>query len=174
MFYFSRCYALPMKWKIREMRLEDIAAAAQVHEQAFPRQRHSQSWIECNFRAFPRTQMFVAEDGDLDNIVVGYIQWIQKSGFRPEVVLELEQIAVIPACQGNGVGSALIAKSLPTVQQKLAQWNQKLKHLIVTTRADNQAQQLYRTTLAVEVEATLRNLYSADEVIMISRNVEET
>ena len=48
--------------------------------------------------------MFVAEDNDNDNVVVGY----QKSGFRPEVVLELEQIAVTPTCQGNGVGSALI------------------------------------------------------------------
>jgi ribosomal protein S18 acetylase RimI-like enzyme len=160
-----------MRWKIRKMRLEDIAAAAQVHKQAFPRQQYSQAWIECNFRAFPRTQMFIAEDND--SVVVGYIQWIQKSGFRPEVVLELEQIAVIPIWQGNGVGSALITSSLTAIKQHFAEWEQRLRHIIVTTRADNTAQHLYRKTLAVEIEATIRGLFSADEIIMIARDVEE-
>jgi ribosomal protein S18 acetylase RimI-like enzyme len=161
-----------MSWKVRKMTLDDISAVAEVHKQVFPRQQYSQEWIECNFRAFPRTQMFVAEDNK-DNAIVGYVQWIQKSGFRPEVVLELEQIAVEPTHQKHGVGSTLIISSLTVVKQHLAGWNQKLKHVIVTTRADNAAQRLYRKTLSVEIEATIRNLFSADEVIMIVRNVEE-
>ena len=154
------------------MTFDDISSVAEVHEKVFPRQQHSQEWIECNFQAFPRTQMFVAEDEN-DNAIVGYVQWIQKSGFRPEVVLELEQIAVVPTHQGRGVGATLIVSSLSVVKQHLAVWNQKLKHLIVTTRADNAAQRLYRKTLSVEIEATIRNLFSADEVIMIVRNVQE-
>ena len=42
---------------------------------------------------------------------------------------------------------------------------------MVTTRADNAAQRLYKRVLGAEVEATITNLYSADEVIMIARNV---
>ncbi len=152
------------------MRFDDISAVAEVHKKVFPRQQYSQEWIECNFRAFPRTQMFVAEG---DNAIVGYVQWIQKSGFRPEVVLELEQIAVEPSHQGHGVGSMLIINSLSTVKQQLAAWNQKLKHLIVTTRVDNAAQRLYRKTLSAETEAIIKNLFSADEVVMIARNVEQ-
>ena len=161
-----------MTWKIRKMSLDDISAVAEVHEKVFSRQQYSYEWIECNFKAFPRTQMFVAEDEN-DNAIVGYIQWIQKSGFRPEVVLELEQIAVAPEHQGHGIGSLLILSSLSAVKQHLAALNQKLKHLIVTTRADNAAQRLYRKTLSVEIEATIRNLFSADEVIMIVRNIQE-
>jgi hypothetical protein len=48
-----------------------------------------------------------------------------------------------------------------------------LKHIMVTTRADNYAQRLYRQALGAEVECTLRDLYSADEVIMVARNVEK-
>lgn len=154
------------------MFLDDISAVAEVHKKVFSRQQYSQEWIECNFQAFPRTQMFVAEDEN-SNAIVGYIQWIQKSGFRPEVVLELEQIAVAPDYQGRGIGSLLILSSLSAVKQHLAAWNQKLKHVIVTTRADNAAQRLYRKTLSVEIEATIGNLFSADEVIMIVRNVQD-
>jgi hypothetical protein len=32
---------------------------------------------------------------------VGYIIWVQKSGFRPEAVLELEQLAVLPGARGQ-------------------------------------------------------------------------
>jgi hypothetical protein len=41
---------------------------------------------------------------------------------------------------------------------------------VVTTRADNDAQALYRTTLGAEVEAVIKNLYSADEVFMAARH----
>ena len=49
----------------------------------------------------------------------------------------------------------------------------KLKHAIVTTRADNYAQRLYRVTLGDEVEGTIRDLYSWDEVIIIAKNVDK-
>ncbi len=114
-------------------------------------------------------QYYVAVDGP---DIIGYIHWTQKSGFRPEVVLELEQIAVLPGAQGRGVGRDLIDGSLPMVREQLDTRGAILKHIIVTTRADNYAQSLYRDALGAEVECTIRGLYSADEVIMIARNVD--
>lgn len=76
-----------------------------------------------------------------------------------------------PQFQGQGIGRNLIEKSLPLVKEELAKKSSTLKHIMVTTRADNHAQELYKSTLGAEVEATISNLYSADEVLMIARNV---
>lgn len=151
------------------MKQADLTKAAVVHQLAFVRQRHSLEWLECSFNAFPRYMMFVAE---IENKVVGYIIWAQKSGFRPEAVIELEQLAVSPDYQGKGIGRRLITDSLPLMKQQLAEKQSVLKHILVTTRADNHAQELYKSTLGAEVEATISNLYSADEVLMIARNIE--
>jgi ribosomal protein S18 acetylase RimI-like enzyme len=149
---------------------DDISLIANVHSKAFSRQRDSKKWIECNFNAAPRMQYFVAIQ---NSMVVGYIHWTQKSGFREEAVLELEQIAVLPSFQGKGIGRRLIDESLPIMKEVLKQNSSSLKHVIITTRADNYAQRLYRSTLGAEVECTIKDLYSADEVIMVARNVNE-
>jgi hypothetical protein len=47
---------------IRAMEKEDLDLVSLVHSQAFIRQRHSLEWIECNYRAFPRMQYFVAQE----------------------------------------------------------------------------------------------------------------
>lgn len=151
------------------MNESDLSGAALVHQLAFVRQRFSYEWLECNFRAFPRYLIFVAE---INNEIAGYIIWFQKSGFRPKVVLELEQLAVKPDFQGKGIGRKLIMNSLPLVREQLALKNSVLKHIVVTTRADNHAQELYKNTLGAEVEAIISNLYSADEVLMVARNIE--
>ncbi len=153
---------------IRLMMKEDLPSTALVHKLAFVRQNYSNEWLECNLNAFPRYLIYVAE---IEKEIVGYIIWVQKSGFRPEAVLELEQLAVIPSYQGKGIGRKLIVKSLPQVKNQLALKHSVLKHVLVTTRADNYAQELYKSTLGAEVETTISNLYSADEVLMIARNV---
>jgi ribosomal protein S18 acetylase RimI-like enzyme len=56
------------------------------------------------------------------------------------------------------------------MREHLRERGAHLKAIIVTTRADNNAQRLYRDALGVEVECTIKELYSADEVIMIARN----
>jgi len=76
---------------IRQMKSQDVGPVAEVHKAAFIRQTMSRDWIQCNFNAYPRMQLFVAEK---DGVIAGYIHWTQKSGFRKAVVLELEQIAV--------------------------------------------------------------------------------
>ena len=153
---------------IRAMNEGDLDGVAAVHQAAFVRQKMSRNWIGCNFAAFPRMQFFVAEQ---DGTVCGFIHWTQKSGFRAEVVLELEQIGVHPDVHGQGIGTSLIRDSLPMVCEQFAERRAVLKHIIVTTRADNDAQRLYKKVLGAEIEAVITNLYSADEVLMIVRHV---
>jgi ribosomal protein S18 acetylase RimI-like enzyme len=155
--------------KIRPLQNIDIENTSKVHKAAFGRQKMSKEWIENNSKAFPRVQYFVAESQD--NEIVGYIQWSQKSGFRREVVLELEQLAVLPKYHRKGIGTKLIKESLPQIKSHLAKRDATIKHIIVTTRSDNYAQELYKKTIGAEVEATIRDLYSADEVFMIARNI---
>lgn len=154
---------------IRTMNSSDLAQAARVHREAFPRQTRSSEWLECTLKAFPRMLCYAAT---VDGVVEGYIVWAQKSGFRPEVIMELEQLAVRPPFQGQGIGKALINRSLELVRKELAGQGARLKHVIVTTRADNHAQALYRDILGAKVEATITNLYSADEVFMVARNLQ--
>ena len=155
---------------VRQMTTHDVQPVADVHQAVFVRQAMSRDWIQCNFNAYPRMQLFVAEE---DGAIIGYIHWTQKGGFRTTVVLELEQLAVHPDFQGRGIGKQLITESLALVRAQLAHRGAILKHIIVTTRADNDAQKLYQKTLAVKTEATIADLYSADEVFMISRNIDQ-
>ena len=150
------------------MEKADLEGSASIHKLTFVRQNNSYQWMQCNLNAFPRFLNFVAEK---NGEIVGYIIWVQKSGFRPEVILELEQLAVSPRFQGQGIGRKLINESLPLVKNQLALNGSTLKHICVTTRADNFAQALYKKTLGAEIETTIKNLYSGDEVLMIARNV---
>lgn len=152
---------------IRSMRNEDISNVAKVHGEAFPRQLLSEKWIACNFNAYPRTKYFVAEDKEK---IVGFVQWIEKSGFRKEVVLELEQIAVLSSKQKQGVGSSLITQSLKMIKDELNQREASIKHILVTTRTDNEAQKLYKNVLKAEPVVVIPNLFSADEVLLVARH----
>lgn len=156
---------------VRRMASADLPQAAEVHRLAFVRQARSEEWLRSNLNAEPKTFCYAAF---YDPHCVGYIIWSQKAGFRPEAVLELEQIAVRPDHHGKGIGKALITRTLPLVARSLEAQGSSLKHILVTTRADNHAQQLYRNLLGAEVEATISGLYSADEVIMVARSMPET
>ena len=148
------------------MHSDDIDEIAKIHSQQFTRQLHSEKWVSCNFAAFPRIIIFVARD-ELDN-VVGYVQWIHKSGFRKESVIELEQIAVRKDQQRKGIGSKLIIDSLKLIKEYLSEYNSILQTILITTRSDNQAQLLYKNTLGAEVISIIKDLYSHDEVIMLA------
>lgn len=147
---------------------DDIKEVARIHAQQFPRQNDSITWIKCNFSAFPRIMIFVARD-EKDK-VVGYIQWVQKSGFRKEVVLELEQIAVLQDRQNQGIGTTLIKNSLQSLKTYFDDNGSIIKTIIVSTRSDNKAQSLYKNVLKASPIAMIPALYSHDEVIMIAKD----
>lgn len=113
--------------------------------------------------------MYVARD-EKDK-VIGYIQWIQKSGFRQESVIELEQIAVMETQQHKGIGTSLIEKSLGYIKEYLADSNSNLKAILVSTRTDNAAKLLYEKVLKAKEIAVIRDLYSDDEVIMLAKGI---
>ena len=154
---------------VRAMAAEDIEQVSVIHNRVFVRQGRSREWVECNFRAFPRMRYFVAQD---EGRLEGYIHWTERSGFRERVVLELEQLGVRPERQGQGVGRRLIVESLSLVGKAIAGRGAVIQHIVVTTRADNAAQRLYRDVLGAEIEAAIPGLYSADEVFMIAREVD--
>lgn len=151
------------------MHHEDIDAVAKIHTQSFPRQHSSEKWITCNFNAYPRVMLFVARD-ELDK-VIGYIQWIHKSGFRKNAVIELEQIAVLKTNQNKGVATKLIRESLSDVKNHLKDTRSTLKAILISTRTDNKAQELYKKTLGAEPVSIVKDLYSADEVLMLANSL---
>jgi ribosomal protein S18 acetylase RimI-like enzyme len=151
------------------MHEDDIDTVAKIHAEQFPRQKDSAKWISCNYAAFPRIMMFAARD-EKDK-VIGYIQWIQKSGFRQQAVMELEQIAVLKNQQGKGVGTLLIEKSLQFIKKYLTDTDSNLKTILVTTRTDNSAKSLYEKVLKAKEVAVIKDLYSHDEVIMVASGI---
>lgn len=150
---------------IRAVNVNDLSSVARVHKDSFSRQEHSSEWIGSTFAAYPRFRFFLA---DVAGAVAGYIVWGEKSGFRREVVLELEQMAVLPDFRSNGVGKALIRKSFSLVEDALKQRDATVKAVLVTTRTDNHAQALYKSVLGAEQRAVVKDLYSADEAIMVA------
>jgi ribosomal protein S18 acetylase RimI-like enzyme len=148
------------------MHRADLEAVAKIHSEQFSRQMHSGKWVRCNFAAFPRIMLFVARD-EKDR-VAGYIQWLQKSGFRQETVIELEQIAVLSAYQGKGIGTQLIKESLKQIQIYLADSDSKIKAILISTRHDNKAKGLYERVLGAKEITVIKDLYSNDEVLMLA------
>ena len=71
--------------------------------------------------------------------------------------------------QGKGYAEKLIRESMELVEHQLAETGQKIKAVLVSTRADNLAQRLYTKILGVKTVAQIDDLYSASEVIMVSK-----
>lgn len=155
-----------MKITVRKATLRDVPSMADIHAEAFARQRDSEAWISATLSAAPRFYGYVAQAGAE---VVGYIFWAQKSGIRPDAVLELDQIAVGKKHRAMGYAAQLIQTSAQLVEDELASHGQKVKAIWVSTRADNPAQHLYSKTLGVQAVAHIEGLYSAAEVIMVAK-----
>lgn len=151
---------------VRRVEEDEIRSVADVHGAAFDRHEKSEEWIRCNFDAYPRIQLFAAEE---DGRIEGFVMWTQRSGFRENSVLELEQIAVLPDHQGEGIGTHLIEESLTVVEDWLADRDSTVRTIIVGTRTDNEAQRLYKKTLDAEPAAIVEDYASGNELFLISR-----
>jgi len=150
---------------VRRADEKDVDAIAALHREAFVRQRDSGVWVSATMAAWPRMLVYVLTQ---DQDIVGYVFWTQKSGLRPAAVVELDQIAIRSELRGRGLGESLIRESLAQVKNVLEGNAQLLKSVLVSTRADNEAQRLYERVLGAKVVASIESLYSATEVIMIA------
>jgi ribosomal protein S18 acetylase RimI-like enzyme len=156
-----------MTASVRRAKPEDAARIAAIHRDAFPRQMDSETWVGATLAAPPRMLTYVLVQA---GAIAGYIFWAQKSGIRPSAVLELDQIAICPELRGKGLGQLLISESLSCVTAELAASGQSVKSIMVSTRADNQAQRLYAKALGAQVVAEIKDLYSATEVFMLAES----
>ncbi|MEM1438260.1 MAG: GNAT family N-acetyltransferase [Pseudomonadota bacterium] len=151
----------------RMMQDSDVVGVAHVHELAFPRQTRSLEWVRCSLAAFPKCLAYVCE---ADAEILAYAIWTQKSGFRLSAVLELEQVAVLPDRQRRGIATELIRESLELARAELDSHGASIKAITVSTRTDNAALRLYERTLGAKHVATIPDLYSADEAVLIARD----
>jgi ribosomal protein S18 acetylase RimI-like enzyme len=156
---------------VRRMLEADIPAVSKLHETVFPRQTYSTDWVECTYKSFPMSQCFV---GEINEQIIGFVFWTEKSGFRKEAFVELVQGGVDPAHQGTGICTALVEKSMRMVAEKIAERGAVLKNVIVNTRADNHfALNICKKVLKAEQVAVVPGLFTADEVYLVAHNVDE-
>lgn len=69
----------------------------------------------------------------------------------------------------SGIATKLIQESLIDVKNYLKDNKSILKSILISTRSDNHAQSLYKKVLGAQVITTIKDLYSADEVLMLQR-----
>ncbi len=126
----------------------------------------AKKWITLRHNSFPASQFFV---GALGEKIVAYIQWVEHGGFRKDAVIELEQIAVSPNYQSQGIGEKLVKESLKQVSSYLRRRKSTIKLITVTTGTTNRAQKFYRNVLRAKPVAVIPDFYRSDEAILIAR-----
>ena len=149
--------------EIREADNSDIESIANIYKTCFPRERNHDLWIRSSLRAYPRGVYYVMTvDGD----TCGYILWCVKNGFRPESIVELEQVAIHPDFAGRGLGRELIETSIDRFKGHVEALGHSIGAILVTTSDGNFAEGLYESTLGVSRSATIANYGSGTEVIL--------
>ena len=154
------------------MREEDINQVARIYLQCFKGMQEfklAKKWVTLRHNSFPTSQFFVAT---LNKKIVGYIQWVELGGFRKDAVLELEQIAVSPDHQGQGIGEKLVKESLKQVSSYLRHRKSTIKLIKVTTATTSEAQKFYRKILKAKPVAVIPDFFRSDEAILIARKTE--
>lgn len=150
-----------MNATVEKMAWKEVGEIAKIHESSFPRQRRSQEFIAAHFHAYPLTHIYVLKTSK----VIGYIIWTHKSGFRKNVVLELVQVAINPQQRSQGHGKHIIEKSFEYMSDFVVSSGATVHAILVTTRSDNNASNLYQTTLGVREVGRIPGIFSADEQI---------
>jgi len=82
-------------------------------------------WTTCWFRAFPLYQYFVLR---LDGAFAGYAGWQVHGGFRrAEPVIELDQLGIDRAHQGQGLAPLLIRECMRVLVQWMQEKNDRIE-----------------------------------------------
>lgn len=108
---------------IRRATKDDLASLAAINTSVFLGNRDQYAsaleWVTCWYRAFPMYQYFVLEH---DGVLAGYAGWQVHGGFhRTEPAIELDQIGIDRAHQGNGLAPHLMRECM----RELVEWTQK-------------------------------------------------
>ena len=151
-----------MEKLVRKAHQNDLIDIAEIHHKSFIRQADSMQWISSTLAAYPRFFCHVI----VSDKTVGYIFWAQKSGFREEVILELDQIAIHPDFQGLGLSKKLIIESLKDVENELLNRSQRIKSVLVTTGVNNFARKIYEDLFGAQEVAMISDLYREPEVYL--------
>ena len=150
---------------VQKAQYDYVERIVQIHGLAFIRQKDSYQWVVSTLSAYPRYICYVIY---VEDQIAGYIFWSQKSGFRTEVILELDQIAIHPNFQAKGLSKFLIINSLKMLDVELHQNEQIIKKILVSTSKDNFAKKLYQDVLAAKEVAVISDLFQLPEVYLIS------
>lgn len=98
-------------WRLRALRVEDAAAAAEVIREAFAAQRLATDPPPSALRETATSVAAHLKDGggaalEADGALIGLVLWAERDGG-----LYLGRLAVLPAWRGRGAARALIAAS---------------------------------------------------------------
>lgn len=148
---------------IKKSSQSDLKNLARIYAACFPRELNHEAWIESGFNAKPKSVYYHIE---VDEIIVGYILWSLKNGFRENTIIELEQIGIHPTYSGKGFGKQLIKESLNKFKEHVKALGHEVGAVLVTTSEGNFAEQLYKLTLGVERVALIPGYGSGNELIL--------
>ncbi len=108
---------------LRRAEERDLAVIAHINSTVFlgdrDRAEGAREWVEALYKSYPVYQYFIVE---IDGAVAGYAGWQMHGGFhRAEPVVELDQIGIDPAYQGNQLAPQLTRYGM----RELAEWLKK-------------------------------------------------
>jgi len=157
------------KVAISQLKVDEIDKMVPIYLDAFSGMKSPalvKQWMYCNLNAFPQKACFGAW---YDSLLLGYVVWSEKGGFRDEAIWELEQVAVLGQYRRQGIGTRLIHDSLAWIQDDLMKRGGSLKLVMVTTGKTNEFRKLYEKVLGAKEETVIKDLYEGDEQILIAR-----
>lgn len=155
--------------QVRRARQADLRDIARIGNASFSGLRPlplALRWVRANWAARPRMRYWIARR---QGVPIAYILWIEKGGFRPDAVVELEQIAVAPELRGRGIGQLLVRRSLRGLQQEITRSGRRIKVIEVTTGSEQGAIRFYRRALGATVVAKIPDLFRGTELVLIAR-----